>query len=119
MVDEAKLNHFGAILARETAASLMDADPLAAMKDLDRARGDPRLDLGADQGARNRIEEAMDFNVIVEVDARAPPFRELRVVGQGDEGVALDLLEQFAPAQPSGSSRSSQLPRSRGRANLL
>ena len=81
-------------------ASLMDADALAAMEDLDRARGDPHLDLGADQRVRNRIKEAMDFNVIVEIDPRAPPFRELPIVGgQGDEGVALDCLEQLAPAQ--------------------
>src|SRR5208337_4349867 len=52
-------------------ASLVDGDALAAMEDLDRAHGDPHLDLDADQRVGNRIEEAVDFDVIVEVDARA------------------------------------------------
>ena len=79
----------------------MGPDALAAMEDLDRARGDPQVDLGADQRVRDRIEKVMDLDVIVEVDPRAPPFRELPVVGgQGGEGVALDRLEQFAPAHP-------------------
>ena len=42
----------------------------------------------------------MDLDVIVEVDPRAPPFRELPIVGgQGGEGVALNGLEQLASAQ--------------------
>ena len=42
----------------------------------------------------------MDLDVIVEIDPRAPPFRELPIVGgQGDEGVALDLIEQLPSAQ--------------------
>ena len=69
-----------AVLAAHVAA-LMDADALAAMEDLDGARGDAHLDLGADQRVRNRIEEVMDLDVIVEIDPRAPPFRELPVVG--------------------------------------
>ena len=78
----------------------MDADALAAMEDLDGARGDPHVDLGADERVRNRIEKVMDLDVIVEIDPRAPPFRELPIVGgQGDEGVALDCLEQLASAQ--------------------
>ena len=82
-----------AVLAAHVAA-LMDADALAAMEDLDRARGDPHIDLGADQRVRDRIEKVMDLDVIVEIDPGAPPFRELPIVGrQGDEGVALDCLE--------------------------
>ena len=78
----------------------MDADALAPMEDLDRARGDPHVDLGADERVRDRIEEVMDLDVIVEIDPRAPPFRELPIVGgQGDEGVALDLLEQLPSAK--------------------
>ena len=78
-------------------APLMDADALAAMEDLDGAGGDPHVDLGADERVRNRIEEVMDFDVIIEIDPRAPPFRELPIVGgQPVEGVALDLLEQLA-----------------------
>ena len=87
-----------AVLAAHVAA-LMDADALAAMEDLDHARGDPHVDLGADERVRDRIQEVMDLDVIVEIDARAPPFRELPILGgQGDEGVALDLLEQLAAA---------------------
>ena len=78
----------------------MDADALAAMEDLDRARGDPHVDLGADELVRDRIQEVMDLDVVIEIDARAPPFRELPIVGgQGNEGVALDLLEQLPSAQ--------------------
>jgi hypothetical protein len=41
----------------------------------------------------------MDLDVIVEVDPRAPLFRELPVVGvQGDKGVALDCPEQLPTA---------------------
>ena len=49
---------------------------------------------------RNRIQKVMDLDVIVEIDPRAPPFRKLPILGgQGDEGVALDLLEQLPSAQ--------------------
>ena len=66
----------------------MDADALAAMEDLDGSRGDPHVDLGADERVRDRIEKAVDLDVIIEIDPRAPPFRELPIVGgQGDEGV--------------------------------
>ena len=42
----------------------------------------------------------MDLDVIIEVDSRAPPFRELPILGrQAVERSALDLLEQLAPAQ--------------------
>jgi hypothetical protein len=76
----------------------MGADPLAAMEDLDRARGDPHVDLGADERVGNRIQEVMDLDVIIEIDPGAPPFRELPIVGgQGVESAAFDLLEQLAP----------------------
>ena len=88
-----------AVLAAHVAA-LMDADALTAMEDLDGARGDPHVDLGANERVRDRIEEVMDLDVIVEIDAGAPPFRELPIVGgQVVESAALDLLEQLAPAQ--------------------
>src|SRR6185437_541893 len=69
-----------AVLAAHVPA-LMGADALAAMEDLDRARRDPHVDLGADERVRDRIEEVMDLDVIVEIDPRAPPFRELPIVG--------------------------------------
>ncbi|PPQ31031.1 hypothetical protein CCR94_10585, partial [Rhodoblastus sphagnicola] len=77
----------------------MGADPLAAMENLDGAGGDAHIDLGADQRVRNRIEEVMRFDVIIEIDPRALPFRELPLLGgQIVEGGALDFLEQFPPA---------------------
>ena len=88
-----------AVLASHGAA-LMCADASAAMEDLNRACGDLHVDLGADERVGDRIEKVMDLDVIVEIDPRAPPFRELPIVGgQGDEGVALDCLEQLASAQ--------------------
>ena len=91
-----------AVLAAHGAA-LMGADALAAIEDLDRARRDPHVDLGADQRVRDRIQKVMRLDVIVEVDPRAPPFRELPIVGgQGDEDVALDGLEQIRSAQAEG-----------------
>ena len=80
-------------------ATLVDADALTAMEDLDHARGDAHIDLGADQRVRNRIEKVVDLDVIIEIDARAFPFGELPIGRrQGIEGVALDLLEQLAAA---------------------
>ena len=71
------------------------------MEDLDGSRGDPHVDLGADQRMRGRIKKVMNLDVIVEIDPRAPPFRELPIVGgQGDEDVALDGLEQITSARP-------------------
>ena len=46
----------------------------------------------ADQRVWNRIEEAVDLDVIIEIDAGEPPFRELLVlVRQLLQGGALDL----------------------------
>ena len=88
-----------AVLAARVTA-LMDADALAPMEDLDGSRGDPHVDLGADERVRNRIQKVVDLDVIVEIDPRAPPLRELPVVGgQGDESVALDRLKQLPTAQ--------------------
>src|SRR5271169_6392855 len=88
-----------AVLAAHVTA-LMDADALAPMEDLDGSRGDPHVDLGADERVRNRIQKVVDLDVIVEIDPRAPPLRELPVVGgQGDESVALDRLKQLPTAQ--------------------
>src|SRR3984957_2235313 len=88
-----------AVLAAHVAA-LVDRYSLAAMEHLDCARGDANLDLGANQSVRNRVEEIMDLDVIIEVDSRAPPLRELPILGwQAVERGAFDLLEQLAPAQ--------------------
>jgi hypothetical protein len=51
---------------------------------------------------RNRVREVVDLDVIIEIDPRAPPLRELPIVsGQGNEGGTPDCLEQLA----SGSGR--------------
>jgi hypothetical protein len=77
--------------------ALVGPDALAAMEDLDHARADPHVDLGADQRARNRVREVVDLDVIIEIDPRAPPLRELPIVsGQGNEGGTPDCLEQLA-----------------------
>ena len=80
-------------------AALMDGDALAAMEDLDRAGGGAHVDLGADQRMRNRIEEVVDLDMIVEAQPRSPPFGELPIVDrQRDERVALNSVEQLATA---------------------
>src|SRR5271170_7806060 len=82
------------MLAADVAA-LVNRDALAAMEHLDYSRGGANLDFCANQRVRNRIQEVMDLDVIIE-----PPFRELPVLGrQAVECGALDLLEQLAPAQ--------------------
>jgi hypothetical protein len=62
-------------------AALMGRHALATMEDLDRARGGANIDLSADQRMGNRVEEAVDLDVVVEIDARAAPLGELPVVG--------------------------------------
>jgi hypothetical protein len=90
-----------AVLAAHVPA-LVGPDALAAMEDLDHTRADPHVDLGADQRVRNRVPEVVDLDVIIEIDPRAPPLRELPIVsGQGNEGGTPDCLEQLA----SGSGR--------------
>src|SRR5271166_6194183 len=59
-----------AVLAAHVPA-LMSPDALAAMEDLDHARSDPHVDLGADERVRDRIKKVMDLDVIVEIDPRA------------------------------------------------
>ena len=82
-----------AVLAAHVAA-LVNADALAAMEDFDGPRGDAHIDFLANERVRNRVQELMDLDVIIEVDPRASPFRELPVLGgQVVEDAALDLLE--------------------------
>ena len=68
--------HVLGIRAMEPAAiaAQMRGDTLAAMEDLDGARGDADLDLFADQGVRHRIEEAVDLDVVVRADPSQAPF---------------------------------------------
>src|SRR5271166_5603336 len=63
-------------------ATLMGADALAAVEYLDCAGGDPHIDLGADERVRNRIQELVNLDVIVETDACVQPFGELPIGGR-------------------------------------
>jgi hypothetical protein len=58
-------------------AALVDADALAAMEDLDGAHGDAHIDFLANERVRNRVQKVMNLDVIIEIDPRASPFREL------------------------------------------
>ena len=52
----------------------MRGDPLALVEDLDGAAGDAHLDLAAREAVRDRVEVAVDLDVIVEADPAQPPF---------------------------------------------
>ena len=50
--------------------------------------GDANLDLGADERVRNRVEEVMDLDVIIEVDPWAQRIPRLPVLGgQRGQGI--------------------------------
>ena len=68
-------------MARAQITALMQARACAAIKYFDDARGDAHIHFRADQTVRNRIEEVVDLDVIIQVDPCAPPFRELPVFG--------------------------------------
>src|SRR6478609_8380738 len=87
-----------------TMTTLMNGDALAAMEQLDGAGGGSNVDLLADQAMRNGVEEAIDFDMIIEGDAGQAPFRKLVVrVGQRRQERPLDRLEQMpsADAEPA------------------
>ena len=94
-----------AVLAAHVAA-LMDRDALAAMECLDHALGDPHFDFRANQGVRNRVEEVMDLDVVIERRARARAgltrARRHSANSQSSAGkplsAARSILEQLAPA---------------------
>ena len=52
----------------------MRGDPLAAVEDFDRARGDARPYLLAQQLMRRRVIVLFDFDVIIEPDPALLPF---------------------------------------------
>ncbi|CAN2536078.1 hypothetical+protein [Methylocapsa aurea] len=82
-------------------AALVQADALTTVKNLDHPLGDAHVDLGVDEGVRNRVEEALDLDVIIDIDARPLPLGELPIRRwQGAEGVALYFLEQLSSADP-------------------
>ncbi len=53
-------------------APLVQADTLATMKNLDHPRRGAHVDFGVDERVRDRLEKAVDLDVIVDVDARQP-----------------------------------------------
>src|ERR1700680_1295107 len=55
-------------------AAAMAGDPLSAVEDLDRGRGDPRLDLLADQLVRYAVIMLADLDVVIEADPAALPL---------------------------------------------
>ena len=65
-------------------AAPMTGDALAAMENLDRGGGDPRLDLLADQLLRHAVVVLGDLDMIVEADAAALPLGVF--VGFGRQG---------------------------------
>ena len=80
-------------------AAAMAGDPLAAMEDLDRGGGDPRLDLLADQLVRHAVVVLGDLDMVVEVDPAALPLGVF--VGFGRQRLQrrpVELLEERPPA---------------------
>jgi hypothetical protein len=74
---------------------------LTSVEHLDRALGQPCLDLLADQGVRDGIEEPGDLDMIIDADPGQDPFGILMIgVGQRPHDRSLDGLEQFPPADP-------------------
>ena len=82
-------------------AARMGGNALTAVEHLHRARGQPCLDLLADQRVRDRVEEAGGLDVIVDTDPGERPFGIL-VLGswQRPHAGRSNGLEQFAPADP-------------------
>ena len=75
-------------------APLRNGHLLAAAEDLDRLRARPDIDLLTDQAVRHRIEEAVEFYMVVGADAGEAPFSELVVAPrQVRERWLLDGLE--------------------------
>ena len=77
----------------------MRGNPLAAVEDFDRARGDARPHLLAQQLVRHRVIVLVDLDVVIEPDPAFLPFgKDVRLGRQRLERRTLDLLEQRAAA---------------------
>ena len=78
----------------------MGGDALVAMEDLDRAPGEADPDRASDQAVRDRVEGALDIDMVVGVDLRGLPLGVFEGrLGQGRQRGALDGLEHLAPAE--------------------
>lgn len=76
------------------AHALMRGDPLALVENLDGARGEAHLDLGADEAMRDAVTMRLDLDVIVDADPADPPLGEhVRALRQGLECRPVDLLQ--------------------------
>ena len=67
------------------------------------ARSQPCLNLLADQGVRDGVEEPSDLDVIVDANPGKRPFGGVLVIGVGQRSCnhrAFDRLEQLPPADP-------------------
>lgn len=53
-------------------------NPLALVQDLDGARGEPHLDLGAGKSVRDAVVMGLDLDVVVEADAAGSAIRRTR-----------------------------------------
>ena len=88
----------GAVPAAAKTA-LVSSNTQTPMDQLDGPGGGANVDLLPDQAVRNRVEEAVDLDVIIERDAGQQPFRELIVgIRQRRQDRQLDGLEQLSAA---------------------
>ena len=93
-------------MAAAPAAADVHGDALALAEQLDRALGDPGVELLADQPVRHRVVMPVDVDVVVEPDPPRPPFGIL--VGLGRQLLQRRLVElekQVAPADAEAAHR--------------
>ena len=76
----------------------MAGDALAAVEALDGAGSQSEVELTPDQGVRCRVVVPVDFDVVVDVQARTLPLGEdVRAGGQRAQRRLVDLVEVRAP----------------------
>ena len=91
----------GGAVGAAAIAPLMGCNPLALVENFDRAGGDAQIHLFADQPMRHRIEELVDLDMVVGLDAREFPLGILVILRrQGPERGAFDALEELPAADP-------------------
>ena len=77
-------------------APIVGSDALAAMEHLDRAGGEPDLDLLADQRVGHRVEEAGGLDITVEIDPGQPSLGEDVVDRRQGSRAALSMTSNSA-----------------------
>ena len=80
-------------------AAAVAGDALAAVENLDCCRGDPRLDLLADQLVRHAVVMLGELDVVIEVDATALPLGVF--VGKGWQRHERRLVQRFEERPPA------------------